>query len=101
MRFGTFLTRGLVLGCVLLIASACETRGPTSPVFPSAADLRVETKPLASIATLTSEAAHVDHDIAIEAWGERGWLIVARNCRWAVASGAKLPFKCPPPAASK
>lgn len=101
MRSKTFLTRGLVLGCVLLIASACETRGPTSPVFPSAADLRVEAKPLASIATLTSEAAHVDHDIAVEAWGERGWMAVARTCRWAVTSGADLPFKCPPASADQ
>jgi hypothetical protein len=35
-----------------------------------------------------------EYDIAIEAWGERGWAAVARNCRWTKVMGNKI--ECPP-----
>lgn len=35
-----------------------------------------------------------DHDAAVEAWGERGWLAVGRLCRRAAANGAKA-LDCP------
>lgn len=43
---------------------------------------------------LGSEAALDQHDIDLEAWGERGWAAVARICRWSVENGARLPFGC-------
>lgn len=66
--------------------------------FPSHADLRVEAQPQLSPADLESDAALTDYDDAVLAWGERGWAAVGRICRWAVTSGADLPFRCPPPA---
>jgi hypothetical protein len=46
-------------------------------------------------AALGSEAALDAHDIAIETWGERGWLAVGRLCRWAKANVADLAVACP------
>lgn len=60
-------------------------------IFPPSADLRVEAKPVLDPSAITSEAALDAHDIALEAWGERGWQAVARLCRWAKASGASMP----------
>jgi hypothetical protein len=45
---------------------------------------------------VTSAAAAARYDIEVESWGERGWLQVARLCRWAVANGA-TGVTCPPP----
>lgn len=56
----------------------------------------MEPKPQLTADALTSEAALDAHDIALETWGEAGWLTVARICRWAVSNGAALPFRCPP-----
>ena len=73
----------------LSIASACASKAPTLQRFPPAADLAVEAKPTLSVDALTSEKALNDHDAAIEAWAERGWLAVGRICRWAVDMGLK------------
>lgn len=43
---------------------------------------------------LASDNALAEHDVAVEAWGERGWAAVARVCRWSVEAGARLPFRC-------
>ena len=73
----------------LSIVSACASKAPTLQRFPPAADLAVEAKPALSIEALASEKALNDHDAAVEAWGERGWLAVGRLCRWATEMGAK------------
>ena len=43
---------------------------------------------------LASDNALAEHDVAVEAWGERGWAAVARVCQWSVEAGARLPFRC-------
>jgi hypothetical protein len=63
--------------------------------MPPLADLAVEAKPRPSIDTLTSAKAAADYDVAVEGWGDRGWLQVGRLCRWAKANGAKV--DCPKP----
>ncbi|WP_288759418.1 hypothetical protein, partial [uncultured Brevundimonas sp.] len=63
--------------------------------FPPAADLQVEPKPVLTPEAVTSEAALDAHDIALEAWGERGWATVARLCRYFDATGMKG-LRCPP-----
>ncbi len=65
-------------------------------IYPSAADLVVEAKPLLDPTALESEAALDAHEIAIESWGDRGWSMVARLCRWHVEMGMKG-LSCPPP----
>jgi hypothetical protein len=44
---------------------------------------------------VTSAQAAADYDIAVEAWGMRGWATVARLCRWAKANG--MTVDCPEP----
>lgn len=73
-------TAGLALLASLSLVSACASRGAVSP---PPADLAVEAKPLLDPAALGSDQALNDHDAAVEAWGERGWLAVGRLCRWA------------------
>lgn len=90
------LTRGLLIAASLSLVSACATREHVRPIFPPSADLQVEAKPRLDPAALDSEAALDAHDIALEAWGERGWAAVARVCRWAERNGAKG-LDCPPP----
>jgi hypothetical protein len=62
--------------------------------FPSSADLTIELKPIPTATMLTSETAGADYDVAVEAWGTRGWQTVARICQWAVDNGAKG-LSCP------
>ena len=68
-----------------------------TPIFPSSADLKVEAQPQLALAALSSDGAMTAYDDAVLAWGQRGWAAVGRICRWAVATGAELPFRCPPP----
>ncbi|MFN4288898.1 MAG: hypothetical protein ACK4E3_10440 [Brevundimonas sp.] len=75
--------------------SGCASRATIQPLFPPADDLRVEPKPRLDPAALDSEAALDAHEIALEAWGERGWRTVARLCRWAAANGMEV--RCPEP----
>lgn len=91
------LTLALLIAAPLSLVSACASRERVTPIFPPAADLAVEPKPLLDPAAVESEAAGIAHDIALEAWGERGWATVARLCRWAEANGARMPFRCQPP----
>lgn len=87
----------LALGGLLLLAPGCAPTVQTQALFPPASDLKPEGKPKLDPSALGSEAALDAHDIAIETWGERGWMAVGRICRWAVALGATLPFDCPVP----
>ena len=87
MRSKPFLMPCLLIAAVLLLAPGCGHRAVTQPVFPSAADLKVEPKPQLKPEDLASEAALDAHDISLEAWGERGWQAVGRICRWAKANG--------------
>ena len=93
------LTPALLIAAFAVAASSCASREHVTPIFPSSADLRVEPKPQLSPADLDSDAALTAHDDAVEAWGDRGWAAVGRICRWAVSSGADLPFRCPAAAA--
>lgn len=56
----------------------------------------MEAKPLAPPEIVTSAQAAAAYDVAVESWGERVSRAGGRICRWAVESGAKLPFSCPP-----
>ena len=78
-----------------LAASACAQQDVIRPAFPPAADLRVEAKPVPPPDIVTSAQAAAEYDVAIESWGERGWLQVARICRWARGLGAEG-LDCPP-----
>lgn len=80
-------TLALLTAAALWLAPGCATRERIRPLFPPAADLKVEAKPRLDPSALDSEAALDAHDIALEAWGEAGWAAVARICRWAKANG--------------
>ena len=85
-----------LIAASLSLVSGCATREHVRPIFPPSADLVVEAKPRLDPAAIDSEAALDAHDVALEAWGERGWATVARLCRWAGRNGAKG-LSCPPP----
>lgn len=95
MRSKIFLTPALLIAASLSLVSGCATKERVTPLFPPHADLRAEPKPRLRPEDLASEAALDRHDIELEAWGERGWLAIARVCRWSVENGAVLPFECP------
>ena len=97
MRSPNSLTTCLLLAVSLSVVSACAGKEYVTPIFPPPADMRVQPKPELTPDALSSEAALDAHDINLEAWGEAGWLTVGRICRWAVANGADLTFRCPPP----
>ena len=94
MRPNKPLTRLLtIVSCAAVVAS-CETPGGPRP---SVEDLRVTPKPVPSDEVLVSREAGEKHDNAVEAWGEAGWAMVARQCRFWRDQGMTLPFTCPPP----
>lgn len=97
MRSYLRLTRSLALAACAVLASSCASRELRLNAYPPSADLRVESKPTLSVEAIASDNALAEHDAAVEAWGERGWAAVARICRWAEASGARLGFRCPSP----
>jgi hypothetical protein len=80
---------------LLLAASACAPKERIRPLFPPPADLAVEPKPVAGPEIITSAIAAAEYDVALESWGARGWLTVARICRWAKANG--MGVSCPAP----
>ena len=80
-------TSALLIVAALWLAPGCATRERTRPLFPPAADLKVEPKPRLDPSALDSEAALDAHDIALETWGEAGWAALTRICRWAKANG--------------
>jgi hypothetical protein len=82
-----FPTSALLIAAALWLAPGCATKERTRPLFPPAADLKVEPKPRLDPSALDSEAALDAHDIALETWGDAGWAAVARICRWAKANG--------------
>lgn len=67
--------------------SACATRAVTYQSYPPAADLKVEAKPVLDPSAVGSDKALNDYDVAVEAWGQRGWDAVKRVCTWAKANG--------------
>jgi predicted small lipoprotein YifL len=82
----------LVLLAGLTTASGCASKIPVQQ-FPPAADLRVEPAPVLDPAALNSDKALNAYQAERDAWGEAGWLQVARVCRWARDMGAKV--ECP------
>lgn len=92
MRSVTSPMLALAMLSVLWLAPGCASKERLTPIFPPVADLAVEPKPQLDPAAVESEAALLAHDVAIEGWGERGWLQIARICRWAKANGA--PVEC-------
>ena len=86
----------LLMLCGLgLAASGCGHQVRIQPAFPPVADMAVEPKPVPPPEIVTSAQAAAAYDIALESWGERGWLTVARICRWAKEQGADV--SCPAP----
>lgn len=53
----------------------------------------MEAKPIPPVDIVTSERAAEAHNAAVEAWGERGWLTVARLCRFFAGHGMEI--DCP------
>ena len=96
MLSNRYRTTCLLIAASLLLAPGCATQERIQPLFPPAADLVVQPKPVLAPEALTSEAALDRYDIEIEAWGEDGWKAVGRICRWAVANGAPG-LTCPDP----
>ena len=82
MLFAQRLTRSLILSALLSGAVACAPAVRIQPIFPPAIDLQVEPKPVPPADIVTSAQAAAQYDIALEAHGDRGWLQVARLCRW-------------------
>jgi hypothetical protein len=96
MRSPNFPMRSLLIVALLGTASACSATGSTQAVYPSAADLQVKLRPVASVEGLTSEAALDQYETDLEIWGEEGWLAVGRLCRFFDTMGMK-DLDCPPP----
>lgn len=96
MRYDKALIR---LPMMLLAAWAVSGCGPQiqlRPLFPPAAELAVEPKPVPPADIVTSAQAGAVYSARIEGWGERGWLTVARLCRYYKAQG--MPgLTCPAP----
>lgn len=65
----------------------------SKPQLP-AADLTVKPKPIMPEAAITDDAENARYNSAVEAWGEDGWMTVARICRWAAANNMAHP-QCP------
>lgn len=82
----------LVLLASLWLVAGCATKIPAQS-FPPDADLIVQPKPKLDPAAINSDKALNDYDASVEAWGEAGWLQVARICRWARDMGARV--SCP------
>ena len=98
MRSTPFLMLCPLIAALPLLASGCGGKEPLTHTFPSAADLAVEPKPRLDPAAIESEAALDRYEIELELWGERGWAVVARLCRFHAAMG--MPgLDCPPPEA--
>src|SRR5687768_16570948 len=81
---------------VWAVSGCAGPRVQVRPLFPAAVDLAVEPKPAPPADIVTGAQAAAEYDIAVEGWGERSWLAVARVCRWAVENGAEG-LNCPVP----
>jgi len=93
MRLKPSLTACLMIVSLGAAVASCETPGAA---FPSATDLRVQSKPVPPDDVLTSRVAGEQYDNAIEAWGETGWAQIARLCRFFDALKMKG-LDCPKP----
>lgn len=94
MQSLTFQTRYLLLAGLLLLVPGCGPKERLTPIYPPSADLQREQKPLLRPSDLGSEAALDAHDIAVEAWGERGWNAVGRLCLF--FQSHSMPIDCVP-----
>lgn len=83
----------LALAALLSPVSGCASR---ALVYPPAADLQVEPKPVLSSDAVTDDSVGIAHDIAIEARGDRLAAQVGRMCRFWQEMGMKG-LDCPPP----
>lgn len=81
------LMPALLIAASLSLPSGCASKERIRPLFPPAADRRVQPKPVLAIEGLSGEAVLDQHDIALETWGEAGWKAVAGICGWSVANG--------------
>jgi hypothetical protein len=87
MRPKRYLTVCLMSVICGVGAASCATQGVT---YPPVELLAVEAKPVPPDDVLTSRIAGEKHDNAVEAWGERGWSIVAAICEGAKVLGADV-----------
>ena len=93
MLYDKALTRLPMMLLAALAVSACGPQIQVRPLYPPAADLAVEAKPVPPPEIVTSAQAGAEYSARVEAWGERGWLAVSRICRWAKAQG--MGVECP------
>ena len=96
MRPRRILTACLMIASLGAAVASCATQGG---IYPPAADLAVQPRPVPPDEVLTSRIAGEQYDNAVEAWGEAGWARVARLCRFFDEVGMKG-LRCPPPAAT-
>lgn len=90
-----FLMRHLALASALVLVCSCDRLEPPKPISAlPAADLQVEPEPRLTVAQAQSEAGYEAYNQAVLDWGRRGWLQVARACRW---TAVHVPgINCPP-----
>lgn len=83
-----------MVAAVPLIASGCDR--PVSTPLPPAADVEAATepKPLPPVSIVTDEAAALQYDLAVEAWGERVRSAGVRVCEWLNAAVKSADYKC-------
>lgn len=81
----------LLLASVLGLATSCaDKRGRPELVHPTSALMKVEPQPKLSADVLSDPSKLDDYDIAVDAWGRRGWARVAAICAWFEKAGAKI-----------
>lgn len=95
MRYAKGRTLLPMMLLAALGASGCGERVRIQAAFPPAQDLAVEPKPVPPPEIVTSAQAAAEHNVRIEAWADRGWLQIARLCRWARENGMQG-IVCPP-----
>ena len=93
MRPRTFLMPSLLIAASLSTVSGCARPERIQPLFPPAADLRVEPKPVPTAAALGSEALMDAYEVELEAHGDRGWQAVGRLCCYFKRQG--MDVDCP------
>jgi hypothetical protein len=78
MQYNRYLMTGLLLSVSLLLASGCAT--PDESVFPPAADLKRDAKPVLEDICLESDKCLAEHDIKIEGQRDQLYDAVGRLC---------------------
>ena len=81
----------LLLASVLgLVLSSCGKPGRPELAHPPLAYLKAEPQPKLSADVLSDPSKLDEYDIAVDAWGRRGWSRVAAICAWFEKAGAKI-----------